>query len=406
MKLLFVTGLYPKKYIEYFRDQSYGNVQNAPNSFQWAVIDGLEKNGVDYSIVSYPFIPSFPINYKSPYTQSFNIEYEGKLIGRSARFCTVLALKVISIQRSLERYIASWLNEIYSHNSDEKVIVLTYSDYSPFLNAVRKIKAKYPKVILASIITDMPDDMMHFSNNKHLIKRIQCHFEAKKVRSLHKYIDKFILLTSAMTERIPESYGNYCVVEGIAIPKEWEDSEQSTVLKSVLYAGTLQEFSGVRELIKAFTLTTSKDYRLVICGKGALTSFIEDAARHDERIVYKGMVSHEEVLKLQSEATVLINPRTPDCIITRYSFPSKTMEYLISGTPMIGYKLEGMPDEYFNYFYTIDELGIKSLSNKLDEVLSLSSRTLNLKAFEAYNFIMENKTSAKQVAKILDFIKK
>ena len=132
---------------------------------------------------------------------------------------------------------------------------------------------------------------------------------------------------------------------------------------------------------------------------------ITEAAEKDPRIIYKGMLPREEVLFLQQQSTVLINPRKPNGGITKYSFPSKTVEYLSSGTPMIGYKLEGIPEEYFNYYYTIDSLSEEDLVHTLDAVLSLPQDELDKKAHSAYKFIMENKTAEKQVKKIIDFIK-
>ena len=54
------------------------------------------------------------------------------------------------------------------------------------------------------------------------------------------------------------------------------------------------------------------------------------------------------------EAKLLINLRNPEDKYTKYSFPSKTFEYMVSGTPFFTTKLEGIPSEYYNYLYCID----------------------------------------------------
>ena len=38
-----------------------------------------------------------------------------------------------------------------------------------------------------------------------------------------------------------------------------------------------------------------------------------------------------------------VNPRQNNEEFTKYSFPSKTMEYLASGVPVVAYKLDGIP---------------------------------------------------------------
>lgn len=404
MKLLFITGLYPQNRIDYFREKSKGSIQNAPNVFQWAIVDGLERNNIDFHIVSYPFIPSFPCNYKSLYVPKFEIISNGSAIGRSQSFCTLAAIKEFSIQFHLKRYILDWIKDIKRALPEEEIIILTYSDYSPFLNAVKSVKKRYPDVVLVSIITDMLEDMLKFNDNNKLLKRVQTILEFRKVKKLYKTVDKFVLLTSNMADRIPEAKDKYCVIEGIAIIKPFPDKPKQTNYKTLLYTGTLQEFSGVRDLLQGFMLTQSEDYRLVICGKGVLTPIIESAAQKDKRIIYKGLVSREEVLSLQEEATVLINPRKPDNEITRYSFPSKTMEYLTSGTPMIGYKLEGIPNEYYQYFYCVEDLSTEALAQVIDDTMSLPISELKNNAKKAYDFIIENKTSAIQVRKLINFI--
>ena len=50
---------------------------------------------------------------------------------------------------------------------------------------------------------------------------------------------------------------------------------------------------------------------------------------------------------------------------SKYFFPSKMMDYLASGTPTISTKLKGIPEEYFNYCFTIENGDPKTLKNKI-----------------------------------------
>ena len=102
----------------------------------------------------------------------------------------------------------------------------------------------------------------------------------------------------------------------------------------------------------------------------------------------------------------MINPRKPYLSVTRFSFPSKTMEYLSSGTPMIGYKLEGIPSEYYPYYYTVEDLTSDGLAEVITNVLTKPSEELEAKAKKAFDFIASNKTAEIQAAKIIDFLSK
>ena len=54
----------------------------------------------------------------------------------------------------------------------------------------------------------------------------------------------------------------------------------------------------------------------------------------DKRIIYWGVVEQKHVFEMQQQATLLVNPRKGHEEYTKYSFPSKTMEYMASGTQL------------------------------------------------------------------------
>lgn len=404
MKLIFITGLYPKEAIEDFRRYANGDIQNASDVFQWAVVDGLVKNNVDFQVISCPFLPSFPFNNQCFILPELDVKYNGESIGISLPYCAAAFIKPISICRLLMKSVVSIIEKTKQMNNKEKIVVLTYSVDTPFLQVLKTLKELYPDLLTASIVTDLPDNMLDFDTNKRFWKRIQCFWESRIIKSLYKYIDKFVLLSAPMEERIQESKGRNCIIEGIAVPNSLLKNKKYHKNKILLYTGTLDEFSGVRELVQAFQKIKHPDYRLVICGGGLMEDKIRDATVNDPRIIYTGRVSRTEALSLQAEATLLINPRRPDSGITRFSFPSKTMEYMMSGTAMMGYKLEGIPNDYFQYYYTINEVTVDALAQRIIEIMSYSEEELNAKAEKAYNFIMNNKTSDRQIKRMIEFL--
>lgn len=402
MRLLFVTGLYPHKLLELLRECSNGSIENAPNVFQWNVVRGLRQNNADFDIVSLPFLPAFPKRFKKFFVPQCPICIDDSIIGDSLSYCNLLVWKTRSMQMALEKYMLDWIKK---YDNEHKLVILTYSPYTPFLRAINKVKSKYPdKVIeVVSIVTDLVDDMMSFSSNRTILKRIQCYIETRQTKKLYKSIDKFVLLSKHMVDKIPEAQDVFMVMEGLA---ECGDirRNKTTEIRTLLYTGTLEAFAGVADLVEAFRRTTSPNFRLVICGAGSLKDMITLATKEDTRIIFRGLIPREEAVKLQRSSTLLVNPRKPNNEITKYSFPSKTMEYLSSGTPMLGYKLEGIPEEYYEHYYTIDELDINSLTEKMEFVLSLPESELNLKAEKARKFILQNKTTRMQVGRLLEFI--
>ena len=402
MKILFITGLYPQTEVKILNTYSRVGIQNAPNVFQWAVVDGLIKNEAEFEVVSCPFLPSYPLSYKQCFTPSSDIIHNGKKIGKMLSYCDLVGFKTISIKWAIYRYIKNWAERESKHG--ERLVLLSYTPYPPFLPSIKQIKKKY-NLVVATIVTDLVDNIFDFKANRTLLKRFQSLLLVRNTKSLYPDIDKFILLSKHMEEKIPQSKGRSVIIEGIATPRNNIEPKHEIPIRSFLYTGVLETFACVDSLVHAFMRISNPDIRLVICGAGPLSRMIEESAEKDRRIDFRGMVSRKEAIRLQKEATILINPRKPNNGITKYSFPSKTMEYMSSGTPMIGYKLEGIPEEYYLYYYTVEGNDEESLVSTMLNTISLSQETLNRKARLAFDFIQKNKTSMIQVRKMINFLK-
>lgn len=408
MKLLFVCGVYPWEKKDELQANCKGNcgLQIAPNTFQWAIIDGLIQNDADFNVLSYPWLPTFPLRYKNFYTPKCKLCKEGRQLGDVGQYCTFMVFKELSIKYRLRNYVKKWIKQ---NSSEERLVVLMYQPLSYYLEALVPLRKKYQNLHLATIVTDMVDDVFEFQYNRGLFKRFQMMHETYIVRKNYKYIDKYILLTQAMEERIQESKGRNIVMEGIfSIPEEsvHQINKEQSELRSILYTGSLEEYAGIKDLVDSFLILDNPNYRLIVCGAGSLASYVKEKACIDSRIDYRGQIDRREVLELQKRVTLLINPRKPNKLITRYSFPSKTMEYLASGTPMVGYRLPGIPNEYYNYMYTFDDFSNELMAVKMDEILSLPQAQLHSKAISARAFILEHKNAKSQVARLISFLKK
>lgn len=311
-----------------------------------------------------------------------------------------MAYKAASVRHRTEKNIIRWVKA--NQDKKEKIVILIYNSCS----ACKRIKKKFPEVSIVSVVTDLVDNIMEAAIYNSPLKRIQATLVTRQVKSLYPYIDKFVLLSKLMEEKIPQAVGRSIVVEGIYA----EDGQRAQVQKEgdarvLLYTGGMDEYSGVRALVEAFRQTSNPDFRLKVFGIGGLVPFVKQESEKDKRIEYGGVLPHSEIVRLQAQATCLINPRKPNGDITKYSFPSKTMEYMASATPMIGYRLEGMPQEYYQHMYTPRDLSVEALCETIERVLTLPKKEMEAFGEKARRFILENKTAGQQVAKIIEFIK-
>ena len=218
-------------------------------------------------------------------------------------------------------------------------------------------------------------------------------------------VDSFVLLTKHMATYMNISQP-FVVMEGIASENNYTPavSTDENGERIIMYSGTLHRKFGVLHLLEAFRKIEKENYRLVICGIGDSEAEIRQASKEDSRIIFKGQLSRNEVLELQKQATVLVNPRLNNDEFTKYSFPSKTMEYLASGTPVVAYRLDGIPDEYEPYiFYPADD-SIQTLTELLQQVGEMSENERRQYGEAAQKYVLEYKNNIVQTKKIIDFL--
>ena len=146
------------------------------------------------------------------------------------------------------------------------------------------------------------------------------------------------------------------------------------------------------------------DVELWICGSGELKNTIEKSAEKDHRIKFYGLVDRECALMMQRNATILVNPRTSEGAYTKYSFPSKVMEYMLSGRSVIINKLPGIPNEYYKYVYCPKDESVESLAECISRVLSINENVRDELAQKARNFIINNKNAKVQMSRVLSLI--
>lgn len=179
---------------------------------------------------------------------------------------------------------------------------------------------------------------------------------------------------------------------------------KSQTERVIIYAGGLYERYGVKMLLDAFMHTSFKDVRFDIYGDGEMSAIMDEYHKSDSRIHYYGVVPNDTIVEAELKSTLLINPRPTHEEFTKYSFPSKNMEYMVSGTPVLTTKLPGMPKEYYKYVFLFDDETVDGYKKTLTDVLSLSNEDLYMKGKSAKEFVLKNKNNNVQGKRILTLL--
>ena len=396
VNIILLMGLFPPQIRTDIELNSKGVIQYAADALQWSFVKGFDCFS-KVKIINLPFIGSCPFRFKKLKSYAFNFEHIEGANDINVGFINLPIVKMFS------RYInAKKALKKAMHHCAGKTVIVIYSINSPFLCAAVDIKRKYPNTEICVIVPDLPQYMSDTKNIfYHILKSVDSLFINRTINK----VDFFVLLSDYMADVLRINSRPYVRIEGIYDSSVSIDIVAKEKNKTILYSGTLAHSYGIMNLVNAFGAIDKSDYRLWICGEGDCRAEIENKAKIDNRIIYFGQISRSEVLVLQKRATVLVNPRTSEGEFTKFSFPSKIMEYLASGTPCIMHRLKGIPDEYFQYCFVCEKENKEGLKETIFAVCEKEQAGLNEFGTRASSFIKEQKNPMVQVKKICDMFK-
>lgn len=367
-------------------------------NFEYALIKGFgEYPDMEVTAVSAESIAAFPGGNRL----FLNKRQDVLLFEQTTQILPALNLpgiKQMCHALGAERALKRWARK----NAAEKdKCVLVYGIYPQVVKRLQQTCKKYGCKIFA-VVTDIPSTMFTYSKSKHWLKRIFSGSYRRLAISLQDKFDGYVYLTEAMQNEIAPGKP-YVVVETIAdtaVFSEMPDSPKATP-PALMYAGALYQKYGVDLIVDSFEKVQT-NCELWLFGSGDYESEIQRRAGKNPKIRFFGRVSRQEVLKREKEATLLLNIRNAQDEYTKYSFPSKMIEYMLSGTPLFTTALPGVPNEYGSYCYMTSDRNAAAIAAQIDRILTEE----NFLAFgdAARKFVTEHKNSRVQAGKIRAFL--
>lgn len=395
MQILYASTLYSEKKFKEIFNKSKIKPQQQSQKFHKLLSKGL-ANEVNNVMVMSP-LPNVKMLSKYYKDEENNIKYKyisTKLWGPLKYFYVFYKGLLSSIKWALdtkknERFIIS------------DVLILTNS-----LSAF--IASKIFRIKTVAIVTDIPNYMINYSGEKKSpFKLLLLNIYSNLCNYFMYKYDHYIVLTEQMNEIVNPNKKSYTVIEGLVdinMKEIKNDLYEKHLEKVVMYTGALYEKYGIKNLLEAFMILEIEDARLWIYGQGDMIDEIKEYEKKDSRIKYFGVVANEKIVKEQLKATILVNPRPSTEEFTKYSFPSKNMEYMVSGTPVITTPLPGMPLEYKEFVHIFEDESIIGLSNTLKNVLQMDKEELHEKGLNAKKFVLNKKNNYFQAKKLINDI--
>lgn len=285
-------------------------------------------------------------------------------------------------------------------------LIFVHGTHTPFL--VFGLLAKLFRKKMVVVLTDPPGVLLptdrFFSRT---LKKIDIYL----VSMILRYADAVVSLAPELINRFAVNKP-FLVFPGIL---ESTFADKLSVEKNaqpegkpftIIYAGGLSQAYGVDRLLEAICgFDKGANIQLRLFGRGDQEEKIQQLVNTDSRFYYGGFVSSDELVPELLHADLLINPRPTHDAFAAMSFPSKLIEYLATGRPVLTTRIVSIPDTYIPYFSFIVDESSEGIREAIKNIMEISPADRNLKASAGRQFINSDASECVVGFKIANLIK-
>ncbi len=367
---------------------------DAGNKFELGILKELNSNVEKLDVITIYPIAAFPKD-KAAYKKGKYIDIGYGLKSYRVGFCNIPFIKQITQILTVYKHAS----EIIENNED--TIVVPFNMYPQTGLPAIFLKKKYDCRVVP-ILADLPIDDNY--NRQGIGKVVRFIFNSITAWTIKQMDEVIVLNKYAHDVFAPQS--DYIVVDGGLEPQgnilENPKTNFSDGKKHIVYTGSLAEYSGIVEMVKAMDLVHDEDIVLDIYGGGGMEKWI--AERAGGNVCFHGRVSNSDAIGAQRAAWLLVNPRRIEDEIAKVTFPSKIFEYMYSGTPALSTRLNGFTPEYEDKLFFAENNKPETLARAVASIAALPERELLSRAQRAKKYVESKKNWAYQVRRILSFL--
>jgi len=328
-------------------------ISPAASKWQSNLIRELSKS-IDVTILSHVPDRYWPLGGKAFPKNKTTIK--GEIFARQRVDLPYVNLPLLRCISLFVGYFAKLLKLVIS-KKERKVYIVTYNVYC-WTRVVTLIKKINKNIKLVSLIADdspsyTPDGYVFLSWSQYLKYK-----SSNSCLHLEGGIDKY--LKNPIKNKRPE------------------------IKKTIFaYAGNFSVWTGYYKILETIPLVKSRKVEFWFFGKGD-SSALDSLS--DDRVVFFGYVTDEELMNKLACVDVFLNIRPTDLEENKKNFPSKLLEYLSFNKIVISTWTDGIPPEYKDKLLIIEDETSKNLANIIDG-------------------LTENKSWMKNDSLTLDFLK-
>ena len=356
-------------------------ISPAANRWQSGLIRALNKQGIPVVILSHLPEPLWPKGQCLPGSHSdFDSYFESSFV----RYWNIPMLRSASLSRSY--------NKAFREICKQKGKPLAIFSYNPNPESVATglYAQKHYQVPWVDICADHYDpgpDWARYSSGANLAKG-------------HVFLSYLAFQNCPFPKKLHLDGG----VSSLKFDPGMQFSSKLADKKIILYTGMMSIWGGVSFLLKAFEKIQNPDIECWICGHGNSPQ-VNAALKRDCRIRFFGLVSELQLQEICQQASLLVNPRPTQILGNNMNFPSKILEYLSYGKPVISTWTSGLSPEYRDVLEVLSEETEECLAGTIQKVLDWTDEKRYEKSKKIKSFLLGQKTWQHQADKLINWLK-
>lgn len=364
--------------------------------FGWATVSALTGAGVEVGLISAAPVSDYPRNPRLFWrSQSF---VQHGVQGYLMPFVNAFVLK------HLTRSLSVWTLGLRRLRLGRPDWILVHGVHTPFLwfgiGAARLVGAKAGVLVTDPPGVVRPEDGLA----RRSLKRIDIALSrAALMRS-----DAVVVLAKPLAEDFAAGVP-HLVMEGIFDASSWSSpapaDRGSDSPFVITYAGGLSAEYGVKDLVNAVLAIPDPQVELHLYGRGPLEGWIAEVASENPRVRPSRVIEPGALAGIYAESDVLVQPRPVDQGFVPYSFPSKLIEYLASGVPVVTTRLPSIPEDYEAHV-TWSEGGADGLRRAIECVRAKSTTERRADGEKAKQFLLGSRSAAAQGRRLRRFLER
>jgi glycosyltransferase involved in cell wall biosynthesis len=370
-----------------------GAISVAGEIAQLGILNGFDKLGKNIDrIISYcpnRVYPNGPLIYKGGLKN---------MSGRKINFLPYINLPVI---RWITLNIALIFSLIGFASRGDAVIFYNYSYPSGWAGLISRAIKRFN---LFAIIFDIHVPGETVKNN------LKWRFEYFTYKYILPRTDKLIVISDEIIKNFSPAVPSLLIEGGIHeinevkfnhVVKKETNGEK---LFKIGFAGRLDDDNCILEILQAFKKIekSGAPVELNIAGNGKYTEEVKKAAAESARIIFHGQVAHSKSVEILKKQNLNLCIRATKKFHTRYFFPSKLLEYMFLGVPVLATDIPFSKGNINKYTFVLKGEESEDIYKTILDVLNTNDIEIQAKLLECekikHSFMWDN-----QVKKMYKF---